>query len=449
MKHTVCLLLCVAVGCSLAPLSARAQPQASFPDEIAARSQSGQFIVQGRRAGESFLLPRNLVTNQNLLLLEPSLVSISCERIKQNLSRELQAPTAWKSKIYVSFYPVQSENSPINITSTRFRDGWQYRLELPSVVERTRYVQAIVQVLLLEIANRNASEHSAEIPLWLSAGLAEQLLALSAKEILLRPPGAAPNKLGPPASFINEPSGNPLDGIRKFFASHAPLNFQQLSWPAAGELAGEPGELYRYSAQLFLNDVMVLANGRARLLRMVEQLPQYYNWQFALLEAFSADFHHLLDVEKWWTLHALYFASGNFAQTWPLQQSWDKLDESLHVAAEFRTGTNDSALHTVLPLQSVLRDWDQPQQVEALRGKLRELELLRLRLARPLAPIAEEYRQALETFLRDRNRTGFSLFRGKTGETRVSNETIQRLNELDAKRQQLRPATEPPESARR
>jgi hypothetical protein len=434
---------------ALGLLSAAAQPQSSFPNEIATHSQSGQFVVQGHRSGEGVWLPRNLATNENLLPLEPTLVSISCERIKQSLLRELQATPAWKSKIYIFLYPTRSENEPVNITSTRFRDGWQYRLDMPNLIERTKYVQAIVQVLLLEMANRNADEHSAEIPLWLTAGFAEQLRALGGKEILLRPPVAAVNKLGPPATFINEPGGNPLDSVQKFFGNHAALNLQQLSWPTADELTGEPGQLYRYSAQLFLSELMALEHGPARVRRMVEQLPQYYNWQFAMLDAFKSDFPRLLDVEKWWTLHALYFAAHGLAQTWPPQQSWEKLEESLHVPVEFHSGTNDLPLHTVLPLQAVIRDWDQTQQTEALLGKLRELEVLRLRVAPALAPLVDDYRQTLETFLQDRNHTGLIPFRGKTVAKRASDEAIQRLDALDAKRQELRPSTEAIESARK
>jgi hypothetical protein len=390
-----------------------------------------------------------MATNEILLPLEPTLVSISCERIKQILLRELQAAPAWKSKIYIFLYPARSETDPVSITSTRFRDGWQYRLDMPNLIERTKYVQAIVQVLLLEMANRNGDQHSAEIPLWLTAGFAEQLQALGAKEILLPPPGAAVNKLGPPATFINEPGGNPLDSVHKFFDSHAALNLQQLSWPAADDLAGEKGQLYRYTAQLFLNELMALERGPACVRRMVEQLPQYYNWQFALLDAFKSDFPRLLDVEKWWTLHALYFAAHGLAQTWPPEQSWEKLEESLRVPVEFHAGTNGLPLHTVLPLQSVIRDWDQPQQTEAIRGKLRELEVLRLRVSPALAPLVDEYRQALETFLRDRNRTGLIPFRGKAVAKRASDEAIQRLDALDAKRQELRPSTEALQSARK
>jgi len=40
---------------------------------------------------------------------------------------------------------------------------------------------------------------------------------------------------------------------------------------------------------------------------------QYYNWQFAFLQAFSATFQQPLDVEKWWSLQLLHFTGRG----WP------------------------------------------------------------------------------------------------------------------------------------
>ena len=47
------------------------------------------------------------------------------------------------------------------IEAEQFRDGWQYRVSLPDLCQRERYIRAIVNVVLLEVANRQAREHSA------------------------------------------------------------------------------------------------------------------------------------------------------------------------------------------------------------------------------------------------------------------------------------------------
>ena len=51
-----------------------------------------------------------------------------------------------------------------------------------------------------------------------------------------------------------------------------------------------------------MGELLRLPDGRACLQRMLAQLPQHYNWQFAFLEAFHARFERPLDVEKWWAL---------------------------------------------------------------------------------------------------------------------------------------------------
>ena len=48
-------------------------------------------------------------------------------------------------------------------------------------------IRAIVQTLLLEVANRQARERSAEIPLWLAEGLTQHLLAAAEADLVLEP----------------------------------------------------------------------------------------------------------------------------------------------------------------------------------------------------------------------------------------------------------------------
>ena len=121
----------------------------------------------------------SLATNQDFVELEPTLATVSCERIKQMLLRELNVTAPWRGNIYLVLYPAMAAGNPVTITSGRFKNGWQYRVDLPSVVERPRYVRAIVQVLLLELANRTTQERGAEIPLWLIEGFSQLLLASS------------------------------------------------------------------------------------------------------------------------------------------------------------------------------------------------------------------------------------------------------------------------------
>ena len=137
---------------------------------------SGQFIVRSLR-GPVDPKPGATITNQNLIRLEPTLVTVSCERIKQYVDHELGTGPAWRGKIFLALNPSASAEQPVTILAEKFKDGWQYSVELPHILERVQYVRAIVRVLLLEFANRNAVMRSAEIPVWLGEGFTQQLLA--------------------------------------------------------------------------------------------------------------------------------------------------------------------------------------------------------------------------------------------------------------------------------
>src|SRR5882724_10689891 len=127
--------------------SARAQSPAS-PQAQVARSISGQFIVQDRRPDGVSTAAAHMGTNMELVVFEPTALAVSAERLKQNLWRELGVTTEWRSRIYFALYAAQTPEDAITITSEHFRDGWQYRVELPDVSTRNGYVRAMVQVLL-------------------------------------------------------------------------------------------------------------------------------------------------------------------------------------------------------------------------------------------------------------------------------------------------------------
>ena len=131
------------------------EAHATPPAVASARSFSGQFIVP-TVANLDLRSSAWASTNKDLIQLEPTLLTVSCERIKQLVYRELGASAAWRGKIFLGLYLAQSAQQPVTIMSERFSDGWQYRIELPHLVERERYVRTIVQTLLLEMANRSS-----------------------------------------------------------------------------------------------------------------------------------------------------------------------------------------------------------------------------------------------------------------------------------------------------
>jgi len=219
------------------------------------------------------------------------------------------------------------------------------------------------------------------------------------------------------------------------------MTFEQLSWPPDEQLAGDAGEAYRCSAQFFVDSLLRLADGPACVRTMLGELPRYYNWQLAFLQAFRSHFQYPLDVEKWWALQIVQFTGRDLSQTWTPEESSRKLDEILRSPVDIRTEQRQLPLRAEVSLQTILREWDRPRQMEALRRKLRELDFLRLRVAQNLVLLVDDYRASIQTCLQRQSQVDFSLF----SRTRVApnadlavEDAIKQLDALDVRREALR-----------
>ncbi len=409
------------------------------------RSASGQFIVHADRTPGPGATAFEPGTNRNLIGLELGLVTVSADRIKQLLSRELEATAPARGKIYLALHPTGSADETVTVTAGLFKDGWEYRVDLPDVVERARYVRALVQVLLLEMANRQAGAHSAEIPPWLTEGLAQQLLASNELEILLPPPDTTVNGIRVNRTYVSLRRDNPLEQAHRQLCAHTPLTFEQLSWPAPEQLTGPAGELYRSSAQVFVQELLQMPEGRACLRAMLADLPQFYNWHLAFLRAYRAYFTRPLEVEKWWALQLAHFTGRELSQNWPADESWQKLEETLRPTVQVRAGANELPLLTNVTLQTIIRDWPDPRQTEALQEELRQLELLRLRVTLEPALVVDAYRQTLASYLHQREHPGLVLpFRKQAALRHAAEEALKQLDALDARRAELRSKSQSP-----
>lgn len=441
-------MLAATAALGLGALRSEASAPVSPTGLVSARSQSGQFMVYAGRSPGSIPPILEVAKSQGYVQLEPTLVAVSCERIKQILLRELDATAPWRGTIYLALYPARSASDTITITAERFTTGWQYKLDMPDVVERTRYVRSIVQMLLTEMANRKARAHAAEIPLWLSEGFTQLLLDSSAEEIILAPPTESARGVSLSATQSNARRSTLTEQVQKKLRGRSPLSFDDLSWPAEDQLSGDAGDLYSGSAQLFVGELLRMPDGRANLRAMLDRLPQYLNWQFAFLEAFRVHFGRALDVEKWWALSRAQVNARDPTQTWPLEESWQKLDQSIHFAIQVRTGTNELPLHASVSLQTIIREWDPMRQTPALQGVLRDLELLGLRMAPELIGLVQDYHGVIATYLQQRDRSGAVLpFVRKASRRRAAEAAVQQLDALDARRQALRPAPKPIDAA--
>jgi hypothetical protein len=435
------------LGALLSPLFARGQSFAL--EKIFARSISGQFIVRGAPQFSLLAGSPGVANDTNFVRLEPALLAVSAERIKDALRRrlEIRPDTAWRGQIFLMIHPAQSLDEDVTIISTRQTGGWDYRVELPDVLSRTRFMRALTGVLLLELANRDAQSHSAEIPAWLVDGLAQQMLAAGAPEFILSSPDKMVNGL--PVVHINA-THRGLDlpnAAQAVLKVHPALTFEQLSWPDGTQLAGDDGGVYRASAQVFVGSLLELKDGPAQVCAMLASLPQFYNWQLAFQSAFRADFPRPLDVEKWWALQVAGFAVRDPGPLWTPAASRARLDALLSVPVETRDASNSLPAHAEISLQTAIRSLDADRQAVILQAKWRDLGLAQLRMTPPFAALAGEYRRALAGYLGEQ--AAVTTAAARPGHTVVISQkvsvgrTLRKLDELDARRLKLEAAVGP------
>ena len=326
---------------------------------LIAHSRSGQFVI-ARAPIIGPAPPRATSSAQpTLRYLVPELLAVSCERIRRQLLIELGVPESIGNKILIVIQPLRPTAQPIDIAVKRFALGWAYQLTISQQIEEEKVVRAIIQAVLLELANRRAGERSCEIPLWLTEGLTQQLLATSETDWILQPEAGTGQRVaadGGNAVAIFRQSGSvrqgvprdPLFSAHRRLAENAPYTFTELSLPASAHLEGTGWEVYQSCAHLFVQRLFSFRDGRAKVRTMLALLPQCLNWQTAFLKAFEGSFTSMLDAEKWWALRLAGFTGRDHWQAWTRATSVEKLGATLHFPAQLATRTND------LPARSVM-----------------------------------------------------------------------------------------------
>jgi hypothetical protein len=432
------------LGLLLAVYSVRSQSAADGPRVI--RSFSGQFVVTASPEFSLLLHRPELAANANLVRLEPSLLAIAAERFKASLWHEFGLPpgAAWSGKIFLQLRPARTLDDEVLISSSVFARTWNYRLELPDVLPCQRYARALATGLLLEMANRNnpaGSDHAAEIPPWLAAGLAQEALADDAAKIILSAPAKTVDGLVQSRSVQIEHGFDSLAGVRRALQNTPALTFDQLSWPDDDQLNGNDGGVYLASAQLFVHELLAVKNGPAKGRDLLARLPGCLNWQTAMLAAFHDDFPRLLDVEKWWAIRVVAFAAQATGPRWPAETSRSRLTELLAVPVAFRSDSNALPVHADISLQSALQNFAPASRDAVLQTKLRDLQLAEFRLAPPFDALADGYRAALADFFEKNKSSASSASAGKhpAGLDQAVGiaETLKKIDALDARRREV------------
>ena len=432
------------VACALLCSFTASRAQPAFSDQTAVHSVSGQFIVSSIPDDSPFPRDPAIVANTNLLHLEPALLAVAAERFKLTLWDQLgiKPGASWSGKIFIVIHSARSANETVAITSNPFLDHWNYRVDFPDALMKSRYVRALSAVLLLEIANRTArGGHPAEVPPWLVDGLAQQVVSVDPEKVLLSKPS---KKSGDPLPIRREMvrhNLDPLASAREILQTRPVLTFDELSWPADEQMNGYDGGAYFAGAQLFQSELLRLKNGPEKMRAFLAELPAHLNWQTAFFIGFREHFQHPLDVEKWWALRVVNFAARTPGPQWTVEASRLRMAELMSVPVEFRSDSNALPSHAEISLQAAMKSLGDGQRDMVARVKVRDFSLVELRMSPPFNELADGYRQALADFLGEQKKPAPAPVYDWHTPPMVAykatlEETLRKLDDLDRRRRE-------------
>ena len=409
--------------------------RAQFPagDLITVESSSKQFVVRGPRPGRLAYLPIDQVAGKTVLKLDPATAAASCERIRNALLKELgfidqrsklsRAAPAQGGRIFLNIKP--GLNSGIVISPFATSRGWNYRMELPSEMEPRKFIETVVDVLVVGLAIQGSDNSAIELPRWFTDGLVGHLQSTSLQDLVLEPQTS-----GNLERMTFDVTATSRERLRNLPA----LTFEELSWPQT--VQGLKAEAFADCAQLLFYELLRLPNGPACFQKMIAELPRNKNWQFAFLAGFHSHFAQLVDVEKWWALRLVAFTGRDPARLWSSSDTLHSLDESVEISAKARYAPNLLPQATGVTLQQIIARWDYPRQKLALQQVIKELRALRLHSAPEVVALVDEYRIVLENYLQRHDRLGFTpLRKGEVPDSAVvlkrsAGKTLDRLDQL-------------------
>lgn len=434
---------CLAGWCLLAFLiglvSAPAQPTPSALRLHRYESRTQQFVVFGALPGTAYGAPDLSLLETNHIQIEPSVLVLTCERLKFELLKELNMSDGWTGQIHITVRGDMPPAEVVVVESQWFSNGWRYRMVLPGQMERPRLVRTLTRALLLELANRhNRSQRLAEIPLWLEAGLTTHLLAVHGETLVAENRTRRTIEQGLAAGVFRE--------AHRRLQGQPPPAFSDLTLVQAGQLDEEQWEVFCCVSQLLVAELLVLPEGRAGLRELLHLLPSYLNPQLAFLRAFELQFSTMLEVEKWWSAAWLNFAARDRHLRLSSDAALRQLQEILTTPIVVRVGTNASMGRKELPLRELIGNTEFARHQLAVAQATLQLQLLQTSAPAELARLTGDYRQSLLTYLKRRAEASANST-SKSADLKLAvKDVLQQLDLLDVIRtdfQRVAPAAAP------
>jgi len=420
-------------------LAAQAQPAPSAMRLHRYESRTQQFVVFGALPGTAFGATALSLLETNHVQIEPTVLVLTCERLKFELLKELNMSDGWTGQIHITVRGDMPPAEVVVVESQWFSNGWRYRMVLPGQMERPRLVRALTRALLLELTNRhNRSQRLAEIPLWLEAGLAAHLLAVHGETLVAENRTRRSSDQGLVADVFRD--------AHLRLQGHELTAFSDLTLAQPGQFTEEQWEVFRCISQLLVAELLLLPEGRAGLRELLRLLPSYLNPQLAFLRAFEPQFPSMLEVEKWWSAAWLNFTTRDRHLRLSFDASLRQLEEILTTPIAVRVGTNAMPGRKELPLRELIANTEYLRHQPAVAQATLQLQLLQVSAPGELTRLIGDYRQSLLTYLK--RRTEFSTSStSKSADAKIAvKDALQQLDLLDVIRedfQRVSPAAVP------
>ncbi len=387
-------------------------------------SESGQFVVHSAAVS---IRPRIETNSPTIIILEPELVVVTAERAKRALRQELRITDQFRDKIHLSVLDRAPFGQPVAVVSQIHSDGFLYKVGFPAQIEGMQFAKGLVQVLLLEYANRGV-RRCAELPAWLIEGMTRQTItAVQPAYVMNRNPVT-----------IERSGYDRLAITRAFLQTNSPLSIQELSFPKV-DMTEEERSRFVASSHLLVHRLLELPDGPALMARFLQMLPRTMNWQTALFTVFKSHFDGPLALEKWWMLNWLEFRK--LPESWPVPVTLSRLDALLSCPVEIRTGTNSIPSQRHATLQELILSADLAAQREVIGQKVQQLFFASVNVPAELLPLWSGYQRELDSYLQKRANLNHQPTLKSDPEQRAQTlvrATLKALDELDFARSEVK-----------
>lgn len=355
-------------------------------------ADNGQFIVTGAVQDIGHPSLKELPSPDSFIRLDPSLALVMCTRVKNSFLDILSfKKDQWRGRIKVNIQFTPLSNQPPIVVSRVYKDGWVGEIETADEVRAEKFVEAIVQSLILELAYRRPGNPYLEIPTWLTVGITQLVIDRTGPELLLEP-----------NSFIMQRrvKTDTLATSKEWLRQNAAVSFEELSMPGQNSMTGAGAESYKHSAALFVLSLLELPDGSTRICRFIQELNKYYNWQTAFYLIYADFFQTPLDVEKWWTLVITSNSTRFRPGMEPVHLTFEKLEQVLKVQVKERISSNSIPTLSEIPLKNFVEMWDIDIQRPILEAKRVNLDTMRWSARNEVRPLIDEYLLAITEYLR-------------------------------------------------